>query len=126
MFCFTHDLTQKVVVRVQRRVAEVFPKIAVELGGPALESGVDVAAAVASLGGVVEAGADLELLDGVGVGQRRVGQFAEGVVGYGDAVDQIVVVVFSAAVYVDVTAPRPSCAALFKSEEAPAESVSNC
>ena len=80
-----------------------------EIGGTALQNRVNVAAAVTSLGRVVEAGTDLEFLDGVRVGNRRVRQFAKRVVGSRDALDQIVVVIFSAPVHVDAHIPAAQC-----------------
>src|SRR5216684_153091 len=55
-------LAQEVIVGVERGIAEVFPNVAMEVVGSALERGIDIAAAIASLRGVVEAGRNLEFL----------------------------------------------------------------
>ena len=65
---------------------------------PDLRIGVDVAAAIAALAGVVERGLNLEFLHHIGVGQRSVGEFGDVVVGGADAFDQIVVVVLALAI----------------------------
>src|SRR5208282_5848420 len=67
----------------------------------AFHDGVDVAAAVTALTGVIEAGADLEFLDRVGVGDRCIRQFPKRVVRGRNSLDQVVVVIFSSSVDVD-------------------------
>src|SRR5216684_5274987 len=52
-------------------------------------------------GSVVEAGRNLEFLNGIRIEQGSVGQFAKGVVRCTDAFDQVVIVVFASAVDVD-------------------------
>src|SRR5208282_782713 len=94
-------LADEEVLGIERGVAEVLPKISVEAGRTAFQDGVNVAAAITALGSVIEAGADLEFLDRVGVGNRCEREFAERVIGGGNALNQIVVVIFSAAVDVD-------------------------
>ena len=65
-------LLQKPIVGVENRVAEILPGVEVIACSAALEDGIDVAAAIAPLGGVVEAGTDLEFFDRVRIGERRV------------------------------------------------------
>src|SRR5271165_173240 len=89
------------VVGVELVVAEEFVGVAVHGAGATLQDGVDVAAAVAALAGVVERGLDLEFLDDVGVGQGRVGEFRDVVIGGRDSFDQIVVIVLALAVDFD-------------------------
>ncbi len=92
------DLAQKIVVRVESCVPEILPGVAVEFGGSAAKSGVDVPSPITPLAGVIETGRNFEFLDRVGVGQRCVSQFPESVVCGRNAVDQVVVVVFPPAV----------------------------
>ena len=66
-----------------------------------LENGVDVAAAVASLRGIVEAGLNFEFLDYIRAGQGRVSEFRNVVVSGADSFDQVVVVVFALAIDLD-------------------------
>jgi hypothetical protein len=56
---------EEVFVGVENVIAEKLVSVAVELARTGLENGVDVAAAVAALSGVVERGLNLELLDDV-------------------------------------------------------------
>ena len=73
-----------------------------EVGGTTFQSGIDVAASIATLSRVVKTGADLEFLDGIRIGERRVSQFSERIIGDGNTFDQVVVVVFASAIDVDV------------------------
>ncbi len=91
----------EVVVGIERSVAEILPNISVETGSPAFQDGVDVAASVPALRGIIEAGADFEFLNVVGVGNRREGEFAKRIVRGGNSLDQVVVVIFSSTVNVD-------------------------
>ncbi len=86
------------IIGVENRVAEETESVKVIIGGAGFQDGVDVAAAVATLGGVVETGAHLEFLDDVGAGERGVVELADGVVIRADAFDLIVVVVVAATV----------------------------
>ncbi len=70
----------KEVLGIERGVAEILPRVSVEGGSAALHDRVDVAVTIAALGSVIEAGADLEFLDRVGIGNRRIGEFTERVV----------------------------------------------
>src|SRR6266481_5423379 len=65
------------------------------------QHGVDVAAAIAALRGVVEAGGDLEFLDGVGIRNGGEGQLSTGEIGGRDSFDQVVVIGLSLAIHVD-------------------------
>src|SRR5262249_47885435 len=89
---------QEIVVGVQCVVAEELVGVAVELARTGLQYGIDVAAAVASLGGVIKRSLDFEFLNHVGIGKRSIGELRHVVVGGRNAVDQIVVVVFALAV----------------------------
>src|SRR5712692_4117721 len=75
--------------------------VAVKFAGAGLQNGVDVAAAVAALAGVVQRGLHLELLDDVGIGERDVSGLRDVVIGGADALDQIVVIVLALAVHDD-------------------------
>src|SRR5258707_15056785 len=75
--------------------------------GAALEDSVDVAAAIAPLGGVIERGLNLEFLHDVWVRQWRVGQFHAVVAGDADALDRTNVFVLTLAVYLDANLPTP-------------------
>src|SRR5258708_36153128 len=68
---------------------------------PIFQHGVDVAAAIAALRGVIEAGGDLEFLDGVGIGNGGEGQLSTGEIGGRDPFDQVVVIGLSLAIHVD-------------------------
>ncbi len=72
-----------------------------------LQNRVDVAAAVASLAGVVERRLHLEFLNHVRIRQRHVGRLRHVVVGRADAVDQIVVVVFALTVDKELRGAAP-------------------
>ncbi len=72
-----------------------------ECVGAGLEDGVDVAAAVAALGGVIQRSLDFEFLNYGRIGQRSGGEFGDVVVGGADALDLVVVVVFALAVDLD-------------------------
>src|SRR5208282_3757195 len=72
-----------------------------EAGRAAFHDGIDVATAITSLRSVIEAGADLEFLDRVGIGYRRVREFPKRVVGGRNALNQVVVVIFSSTIDVD-------------------------
>ena len=73
-----------------------------------LEDGVNVAAPVASLGSIVQAGLNLEFLHHVGTGQRSVGQFGHVVIGRTDAFDLVVVVILALPIHLnaDIAAPQ--------------------
>ena len=89
---------QEKFVGVENIVAKKFVGIAVELAGAGLQNGIDVAAAVAALAGVVERSLYLKFLNDVGVGQRNVGGLSDVVIGGGDAFDEVVVVVLALAI----------------------------
>ena len=61
-------LIQKVLIGIEGRVSKEFINIAMKLIGAALQDGVNVAAAVAALGGVIQRGLNLEFLHDVRVG----------------------------------------------------------
>ena len=68
MFCLTVGRgcpfsVEKEFVRVQIVVTKVFENVSMNLVGPALQDCVDIAAAVSSLGSIVEACLNFELLD---------------------------------------------------------------
>src|SRR5439155_26381857 len=63
--------TATIVRGVQRRIAEIFPSIAVKAPHAALQRGIDVASAIASLRSVIQAGAHLEFLYGAEIRQGR-------------------------------------------------------
>ena len=72
MFCFTGGrgwllALQKIFVGVQHVVSKIFVDVAVESLGAGTQNGVDVAAAVAALAGVIEGGLDFEFLNNVGI-----------------------------------------------------------
>src|SRR5260221_12624864 len=61
-------LVEEEVIGIQGGVAKKLPGIEMVFVCPSFQHGVDVAAAIAALRGVIEAGGDLECLDGVGIG----------------------------------------------------------
>ena len=61
-------LIQKVLIGIEGRISKELIHIAVKLIGAALQDGVNVAAAVAALGGVIQRGLNLEFLYDVRVG----------------------------------------------------------
>ncbi len=61
-------LIQKVLIGIEGRVSKEFIYIAMKLMGAALQDGVNVAATVAALGGVIQRGLNLEFLHDVRVG----------------------------------------------------------
>jgi len=77
------------------------------VGRAGFENGVDIAAAVAALRGIVEARADLEFLDDVGAGERCVVELADGVVVRPNAFDLIVIIVVAPAVDVHADGAAP-------------------
>ena len=101
---------EKELVRIQMRVAEEFEDVAMYLVGSALQDGVNVASAIAALGGIIKARLHFELLNDVGTWQGRVRQFRDIVIARGDALDLIVVVIFALSIHVDarITTPQRS------------------
>src|SRR6267143_2127634 len=84
---------QEEFIGVQNVIAKIFVGISVKFSGAGLEDGVDVAAAVSSLAGVVKRSLNLKLLDDVGVGQRHVRGLRHVVIRRADPFDQAIVVV---------------------------------
>src|SRR4029077_2231263 len=78
---------QEEVVGVEDVIAEEFIGVAVKFAGAGLQNGVDVAATVAALAGVIERSLHFELLDDVGIGERDVGGLRNVVIGGADALD---------------------------------------
>ncbi len=91
-------------VGVEHVVAEKLKRIAMPFIRSRSQNGIDHASAIASLTGIVQARLDLEFLDDVRAGKRRIRQFPDVVVCGADPLDEIVVVV--AALAVDVDAHR--------------------
>jgi hypothetical protein len=91
----------EVFVGVEDVVSEEFVHIAMDFAGAAAQYGVDVAAAVASLGGVVKRSLDFELLDDIRIRQWDVVVLRNVVVGGAYALNQIVVVVLALSINED-------------------------
>ena len=98
---------QKPFVGIQIGIAEKLEQAAVKSLGTSLEDGIDVASSVASLGGIVKAGLNLEFLHYVRTRQRRVGQLGHVVVRGADAFDQVIVVVLALPVDLDAHVATP-------------------
>ena len=62
---------QEKVIGVEDVVSEKFEQCAMKLIAPGLGNHIDVAARAASVGGIVQTGLHLELLDGIRVGNRN-------------------------------------------------------
>ena len=98
---------QEIFVRIKHCIAEELISVAVKLERAWFQDRIDVAAAIASLAGVVERSLNFELLYHVGIGQRRVGEFRDVVVGDADAFDEVIIVVFALPVDLDADVASP-------------------
>jgi len=92
---------QEEIIRIEAGIANILPGIKMVPVRAAFQDGVDIAAAVAALSGIIEAGAYLELLDCIGSGKGSLGQLTERIVGSRDSFDQVVVIVFAPSVHID-------------------------
>src|SRR4029077_6689196 len=97
----------KKLVGVQHFVAEELVHITVKLPGAGSQNGVDVAAAVASLAGIVEGRLYFELLQHIRVRQRYIVVLRHVIVRRADSFDLIVVVVFTLPVHEYLCDPAP-------------------
>ncbi len=100
-------LVEKELISVENRVAEELVNISMESVRARFENGIDIAAAVAALAGIVEGSLNLEFLNDVGVGQRGGGELGDVVVAGADAFDQVVVIVVALAVNLNVDVATP-------------------
>src|SRR5262249_24329020 len=89
---------EEVIVGIQLVVAEIFVGVTMKLARAGPENGIDVAAAVAALAGVIERPLHLKFLNDVRIGKRNISSLGDVVIGSGDAVDQVVVVILALAV----------------------------
>src|SRR5882724_574472 len=90
---------QEVLIGIEHVVAEELVHVAVKILGARFEDGVDVAAAVAALAGVVQRSLHLEFLNHIGIGQWYVSGLRYVVVRGADAFNQKIVVVFALAIH---------------------------
>src|SRR5207248_1349526 len=81
------------LVGIERVIAEKFESRAMPICRPAFQNSIDIAAAVASLSRVIEAGLDLEFLHGIRTRKRRIEQLGIPEIGNADSVQQIVIVI---------------------------------
>src|SRR4029077_21264499 len=91
-------LIEEEVIRIEVGFAKKLPGIDMVFVRATFQDGVDVAAAIAALRGVVQAGGDLEFLDGVGIRNGGEGQLSAGEIGGRDSFDRVIIIGLSLAV----------------------------
>ena len=86
------------IVGIENGVAKELEEVEMIIRRAGFQDGVDIAAAVAALRGIVETGANFEFLNDIGARKRRIVEFSNGIVVGADAFDLVIVVVIAAAI----------------------------